>query len=92
MKCCICDIEMTHEIIPDGEYFGNSAQPVADGRCCDWCDRLKVTPARMGKTGEEAELMGRALIHTVILSEVMFKEMMKKKANDILTDELLGED
>jgi hypothetical protein len=27
--------------------WGNNAQPVNDGRCCDQCDSLVVIPARI---------------------------------------------
>lgn len=39
MKCCICGKEI--------EGYGNNAQPVADGQCCDECNMDKVIPARI---------------------------------------------
>ena len=38
-SCCIC-----HE--PYREY-GNNARPVANGRCCSYCDDHVVIPARI---------------------------------------------
>ena len=29
------------------EGYGNNARPVKDGRCCDDCNAMVVTPARM---------------------------------------------
>ena len=29
------------------EGFGNNPQPLADGKCCDSCNFLKVIPARL---------------------------------------------
>ena len=39
MKCCICKLE-------DGKEFGNNAQPIMEGECCDDCNREKVIPTR----------------------------------------------
>lgn len=44
MKCCLCG----NEIEAVGSWtYGNNAQPLADGRCCDMCDNTKVLPARI---------------------------------------------
>jgi len=37
--CCVCGKEYTG--------FGNNAEPVMEGRCCDECNRTKVLPLRM---------------------------------------------
>jgi hypothetical protein len=37
--CCICGEPI--------EGFGNNAEPVATGRCCDACNIKFVLPARM---------------------------------------------
>jgi len=59
MKCCLCGKEIekltspkTGEIVWDQ---GNSAWPLADGRCCKICDETKVIPARyeMGQLKEK---------------------------------------
>jgi len=60
IACVICERPV--------EGFGNNALPVADGRCCNRCDDLIITPARMSaKTGrppsdffESAEAMHKA--------------------------------
>ena len=39
-KCIICKKEY--------EGFGNNAQPVKYGRCCDNCNSTMVVPARLG--------------------------------------------
>jgi hypothetical protein len=45
INCVICERPC--------EGLGNNAMPVADGRCCNRCDDLIVTPARMSvKTGK----------------------------------------
>lgn len=44
--CAICK-----KPIPDvkGRAEGNNAQPVAEGRCCDVCNDLVVSPARIAR-------------------------------------------
>ncbi len=42
MKCCICK-KSTKE-------YGNNAEPVKRGKCCDACNMLVVIPARLEKT------------------------------------------
>ena len=37
--CCICGRTYTH--------WGNNADPVKNGRCCDICNNLYVIPARI---------------------------------------------
>ena len=37
--CIICGSEYSE--------WGNNAQPVADGQCCDFCNAMIVVPARM---------------------------------------------
>ena len=38
-KCCMCECECENE-------WGNNAQPIMEGRCCDVCNRTKVVPLR----------------------------------------------
>lgn len=38
-KCCICGKTITG--------WGNNAEPVKLGRCCDTCNATKVIPARI---------------------------------------------
>ena len=43
--CVICEKE-----IEETEYGwdkGNNASPLAEGRCCDWCNINKVLPYRL---------------------------------------------
>ena len=40
MKCCICGKEF--------EGWGNNANPVKDGTCCDDCNENVVLPVRIG--------------------------------------------
>lgn len=39
--CVICEVEMK-----DSDW-GHNAWPVADGQCCDQCQRDQVLPARI---------------------------------------------
>lgn len=39
MKCCICNKEIYN--------FGNNAEPVKKGICCDECNWKVVIPARL---------------------------------------------
>ena len=60
-----------HEI-DEGHFHG-----IDHSRCCDWCDRLYETPARLGKTGQEREMLGRALL---IASELSYHNFSKVSA------------
>lgn len=40
-KCSICGKEYTH--------WGNNAQPINDGRCCDECNATRVVPERISR-------------------------------------------
>ncbi len=39
IKCCICGEEV--------KGWGNNAEPVKDGTCCDSCNATHVIPARI---------------------------------------------
>jgi hypothetical protein len=39
MKCVLCGYKIFG--------YGNNAQPLAKGRCCDICNDTKVIPARL---------------------------------------------
>ena len=39
MKCSICKYN-------DIGKYGNNANPINQGRCCDWCNANFVMPAR----------------------------------------------
>ena len=43
--CCICNKEF--------EGYGNNAQPVKDGVCCDECNEKFVVPARIKQLYEK---------------------------------------
>ena len=45
MFCSICG-ELNEEWL-DGSGYGNNAEPVNDGRCCDDCNEFWVLPARI---------------------------------------------
>ncbi len=45
-KCSICN----HNDI--GEY-GNNAEPINSGRCCDWCNNEFVIPKRLENMKED---------------------------------------
>jgi hypothetical protein len=44
MFCSICG--ELNEKWPGG-FYGNNAEPINDGRCCDWCNGNRVLPARI---------------------------------------------
>ena len=75
--CVLCMLPIQHEMFPDGGYMGNNPVPLAPRgtHCCDWCDSLKVTPARLGLIGEAAEEMGRSLVRIHAVQRHMMKEM-----------------
>jgi len=39
LKCCLCG--------GDAGKYGNNAEPVKSGRCCDVCNSVVVIPARL---------------------------------------------
>lgn len=45
LRCSICG----NIIYPNwfGWKYGNNAEPVNNGRCCDFCNRVYVIPARV---------------------------------------------
>jgi hypothetical protein len=47
--CSICQqpFSMTNCFNPYTVKYGNNAQPVNDGKCCDECNRDIVIPARI---------------------------------------------
>ncbi|KKN51132.1 hypothetical protein LCGC14_0625960 [marine sediment metagenome] len=47
MKCCICKKEIKPDVT--GWDEGNNAQPIADGRCCNDCNNIKVIPERISR-------------------------------------------
>ena len=49
--CSICGEEY--------EGFGNNAQPVNDGRCCDKCNFTVVIPARLKLLNEGKDKYGK---------------------------------
>jgi len=79
LTCCLCGYAIEHEMFPNGGYMGNNPAPFfpAEHRCCDWCNSLKVTPARMGLTGEAAEKMGRSLIQVKAIHMHMMRKDME---------------
>jgi hypothetical protein len=113
MRCCICGFDMVWRINGEthyegSEYQGNSTyayvtnRPADHSRCCDWCDRLHETPARMGMTGQEAEMLGRAMVIANAISIHMFEKLMidenepRLPANEIFIgdprDSIIGDD
>lgn len=52
--CCICKMAIPVKTFPNGGTweYGNNADPVANGRCCDECDNNVVIPERLAR--EEA--------------------------------------
>ena len=77
LTCCLCGHAIQHEMFPNGGYMGNNPAPLAPAgtRCCDWCNDLKVTPARMGLIGQAAEERGRQLIIVHAIQRHIMKEM-----------------
>ena len=65
LTCCLCGIDIEHGMgnnpAPFQRHHAEWVVKLAD-RCCDWCNDMKVNPARMGLVGEAAEIVGRQLI------------------------------
>ena len=55
MKCSICGYEIKPKIVGKDKETGktitwkdgNNAQPINDGRCCDYCNENAVIPERI---------------------------------------------
>jgi hypothetical protein len=45
LECSICGGDI--DVQPNGWADGNNAEPVNDGRCCDFCNWAVVIPARI---------------------------------------------
>ena len=67
--CVICGKEF--------EGYGNNAQPVKDGMCCDECNQKVVIPARLKKSG----LKSKKTIH--VLCDAAFKKVAIMMANEL---------
>ncbi len=89
LNCCLCGYPIEHEMFPDGGYMGNNPAPferhhaewvdkTAD-RCCDWCNSLMVTPARLGLTGEAAVRMGRTFVRIHAVQQHEMKQRYAKE-------------
>lgn len=64
-KCILCEKEF------DG--YGNNAQPLAEGRCCDNCNLEKVIPARLQNQTK---------------NDIMQSSIMEAPKGEIFTDEV----
>lgn len=64
-----------------GWIYGNNAEPIARGRCCDTCDCLIVIPARMGMMGAAAIEFGQVLL-TSRINPPDFEEIRKESASE----------
>ena len=50
MICVICHKEIEKQYTEEGVMYwdqGNSAEPIAEGRCCNKCNDTIVTPTRV---------------------------------------------
>jgi hypothetical protein len=65
MKCCICSEEI------EGKYGHNAEPIVADGRCCDVCNSLKVIPERLRRTNT-------LFCHKVALTKQQAEDLMNE--------------
>jgi len=73
---CVVYGYRNHLIEDEADHEGHIAG-IDHSRCCDWCDRLYETPARMGKIGQEREMLGRMMVIANELSIRHFEQMMK---------------
>ena len=64
-----------NHLIPDANDHEGHYMGIDHSRCCDWCDRLYETPARMGMVGQAREMMGRGLI----IANEMALQLYEKK-------------
>ena len=45
MDCCLCEKEIIRT--DSGWELGNNAQPIQEGRCCNYCNTTIVVPRRI---------------------------------------------
>ena len=57
MMCSICN--------EDFEGFGNNAEPINDGRCCDFCNTAVVIPTRINDSLEIDSILMRNRQRTI---------------------------
>jgi hypothetical protein len=50
MKCCLCGKKIP---VVRGWKYGNNAEPVKTGRCCDLCNETKVIPLQILRSQTE---------------------------------------
>ena len=66
----------------EGHYAG-----IDHSRCCDWCDRLHETPARMGLTGQTRDFVGRRMVIANEIAIHEFEKTLKKEKENMLRDD-----
>jgi hypothetical protein len=84
LQCVICLKNIEHKML-FGKVFrtqGHNAEPIALGRCCDFCDCMVVEPSRIGGLFDKP-------IDVITYGLRTYKERMAKdKANGITTKSL----
>ena len=84
LQCVICLKNIEHKML-DGKVYrtdGNNAQPIAEGRCCDFCDCVIIEPSRIGELFDNP-------MDVITYGLRNYKERMAKdKANGITTKSL----
>ena len=84
LQCVICLKNIEHKML-DGKVYttsGNNAAPIAEGRCCDFCDCVIVIPSRIGGLFDNP-------IDVITYGLRTYKERMAEdKANGITTKSL----
>ena len=68
MKCSICNSEIEKQVDENGKVFwesGNNAEPINDGRCCDFCNMAVVIPTRMNDSLEVDSILTRNRQRTI---------------------------
>ena len=85
--CVICKHEISHPDCQPGEYLGNNPFPIFDdGRCCDFCDDMFVTPCRIGTM--MAVTIRMRLDHRQQKLDMMAKLRQKLEDENAFTDKL----
>ena len=84
LQCVICLKNIEHKML-NGKVFktdGNNAQPIAEGRCCDFCDCVVIEPSRIGELFDSP-------VDVITYGLKTYKQRMAKdKANNITTKSL----
>ena len=76
-KCCVCGREYSE--------FGNNANPIRKGSCCDYCNTQFIIPARVFLGENPGSINNFEIVKSNKELNEMEKKLLKKDFEIILT-------